>query len=103
MVIPRETEIFEIRITVAEKELPFWYWSLPAMNPDKNEDANQTKLGIKCREDLFKGSGLNSAEIFFSLKTHPKIYSGSNLIQIRGFAFFSSESVLLIRISNKWG
>jgi hypothetical protein len=28
------------------------------MNPDKNEDANQIKLGRKCRDDLFIGFDL---------------------------------------------
>ncbi len=59
MAIPRATEIFEIRITVAENELPFWNCSRPAMNPDKNEEANQINLGRKCRDDLFNGLGLD--------------------------------------------
>jgi hypothetical protein len=60
MAIPRATEIFEIRMTVAENELPFWNCSRPAMNPDKNEDANQINLGRKCREVLFNGLGLDA-------------------------------------------
>lgn len=55
MAIPRATEIFEIRMTVAENELPFWNCSRPAMNPDKNEDANQIELDLKCRDDLQTG------------------------------------------------
>jgi hypothetical protein len=55
MAIPRATEIFEIRITVAENELPFWNCSRPAMNPDKNEDANQIELECECRDDLWFG------------------------------------------------
>jgi len=72
MAIPRATEIFEIRITVAENELPFWNCSRPAMNPDKNDDANQINLGRKCRDDLVKGFDLEvSAGILFTKNLIP--------------------------------
>jgi hypothetical protein len=37
------------------------------MNPDKNEDANQIKLGRKCRDDL--QTGQESISEFIQLRT----------------------------------